>query len=119
MKHLQIRSLALQEWREQKRLKLAKVPTETNPSDTLTKPMSRERLVKLGTMVGLRGGPFGTLVATVQEESSRPARRLGSSRTLRLATLLATLPVKEAKRATELSVVPTTWRTLTTPYRGE
>ena len=59
MKHLEIRSLALQEWREQKHLKFVKVPTETNPSDVLTKPMARDRLVALGAAVGPRGGPFG------------------------------------------------------------
>ena len=58
MKHIEIRCLALQQWREAKRLRFAKVGTEENPSDMLTKAMTRDRLIKLSVMTGLRGGPY-------------------------------------------------------------
>ena len=59
MKHMEIRTLALQDWRQSHRLQVAKVPTEDNPSDILTKVMPQERLARLGAAVGLVGGPFG------------------------------------------------------------
>ena len=58
MKHIELRCLALQEWREAKRLHFGKVGTEENASDMLTKPMTRERLIKLALMTGLKGGPY-------------------------------------------------------------
>ena len=58
MKHIEIRFLALQQWREQKRLEFEKVHTDDNEADMLTKPMSQEKLVKFSRSVGLVGGPF-------------------------------------------------------------
>ena len=58
MKHIELRCLALQQWREAKRLTFAKVSTEENPSDMLTKAMTHDRLVKLALKAGLRGGPY-------------------------------------------------------------
>ena len=58
MKHIELRCLALQQWREEKRLLFGKVGTDENVSDMLTKPMPKERLIKLASMVGLRGGPY-------------------------------------------------------------
>ena len=57
MKHIELRCLALQQRREEKRLLFGKVGTEENVSDMLTKPMTKERLIKLASMVGLRGVP--------------------------------------------------------------
>ena len=58
MKHIEIRCLALQGGREEGRLLYAKVGTEENSSDLLTKAMTRERLIKLSVMIGLRGGLY-------------------------------------------------------------
>ena len=58
MKHVEIRMLALQQWRAEGRLRFAKVNTEVNPSDLLTKPMTREKLVRFSSMIGLHGGPY-------------------------------------------------------------
>ena len=57
MKHIALRTLALQEWCANKGLRLAKAHTDENESDMLTKPMTRERMSKLAPKVGLRGGP--------------------------------------------------------------
>ena len=57
MKHIALRIVALQEWCANKRLKFAKVHTDENESDLLTKPMTKERMIKLATKLGLSGGP--------------------------------------------------------------
>ena len=59
MKHLEIRALAIQDFRQAGRLLVVKVPTEDNPADILTKAMAVARLARLGAAVGLVGGPFG------------------------------------------------------------
>ena len=58
MKHVELRLLALQHWREQKRLNFGKVDTTENMSDMLTKPMTQTQLTKFGKMVGLIGRPY-------------------------------------------------------------
>ena len=58
MKHIEIRFLALQQWREQKRLTFAKVDTKENCADVLTKPMTKGQIVKFSLEVGLRGGCY-------------------------------------------------------------
>ena len=55
MKHIEIRFLALQQWREQKRLEFEKVGTDDNESDMLTKIMSAEKLEKFSRQIGLIG----------------------------------------------------------------
>jgi len=59
MKHVELRCLAIQQWREEKKLVLRKVVTTENASDLLTKPMTYEQLVKFGHMLCLRGGIYG------------------------------------------------------------
>ena len=49
MKHGVLRMLAL--------LKFAKVHTDENESDILAEPMTKERMIKLATKLGLNGGP--------------------------------------------------------------
>ena len=58
MKHIALRLLALQEWYANKRLMFAKVHTDGNESDMLTKPMTKERMIKLAPKLGLTGGPY-------------------------------------------------------------
>ena len=58
MKHIEIRFLALQQWREQKRLSFDKIATEDNCADVLTKAMTREQLHKFSLEVGLRGNCY-------------------------------------------------------------
>ena len=58
MKHIALRMLAPQEWCAHKRLRFAKIHTDENESDMLTKPMTRERMIKLATKVGLSGGRY-------------------------------------------------------------
>ncbi|CAK0855038.1 unnamed protein product [Prorocentrum cordatum] len=53
MKHVEIRFLALQTWREQGRLHVGKVCTHENPSDMMTKPTTRKKVEKFTEMVGL------------------------------------------------------------------
>ena len=52
--------LALQEWCANKRLRFAEVHTDENESDMLTEPMTKERMIKLATKLGLSGGPHET-----------------------------------------------------------
>eukprot|EP00959_Pyramimonas_sp_CCMP1952_P443534 9285319-Pyramimonas_sp.AAC.1 len=53
MEHVEMRFLALQQWREQGRLGFGKVCAHENPSDMMTKPMTREKQDSLTEMVGL------------------------------------------------------------------
>ena len=57
-KHIALRMLALQEWCANNRLKFAQVRTDENESDMLTKPVTKERMIKLATKLGLSGGPY-------------------------------------------------------------
>ena len=61
MKHIELKMLAVQDWIKEKRLRMGKVPTEANPADLLTKALAKEKLVRHGWELGLRGGPFGSL----------------------------------------------------------
>ncbi|CAK0806902.1 unnamed protein product, partial [Prorocentrum cordatum] len=61
MKHIELKMLAVQDWIKEKRLQVGKVPTEANPADVLTKALAKEKLVRHGWELGLRGGPFGSL----------------------------------------------------------
>ena len=45
-----------QVWCANKRLKFAKVHADENESDMLTKPMTKERMIKLATNLELSGG---------------------------------------------------------------
>ena len=53
MKHIELHMLAIQDWVAIKLLYIFKVPTEINPSDLLTKPMTAERNKMLINMLGL------------------------------------------------------------------
>jgi hypothetical protein len=55
LKHIAIRDLALQQWVQESRLSIAKVPTEQNVSDFLTKCVSMT-MMKVGC-VGAQIGP--------------------------------------------------------------
>ena len=59
MKHIELKMLTIQQWREEGRLQLRKIGTLDNMSDMLTKPMSQDKLIKFGRAAGLRGGMFG------------------------------------------------------------
>eukprot|EP00959_Pyramimonas_sp_CCMP1952_P300676 6289254-Pyramimonas_sp.AAC.1 len=50
MKHVEMRFLALQQWREQGRPSFGKVCAHENPSDMMTKPMTMEKLEKCSKM---------------------------------------------------------------------
>jgi hypothetical protein len=56
LKHIEVRLLALQDWQAQGRVLLAKVGTEDNMADLLTKWTSRAVLDKLLPLVGLGDG---------------------------------------------------------------
>ena len=58
MKHIELRCLAIQQWREEKRLEVRKVASEDNAADLLTKPMTFAKLTKFSRALGLRGGIF-------------------------------------------------------------
>ena len=58
MKHIELRMLALQDWRTEGRLDVRKIQTERNGADLLTKPMTIAKLVKFGRLLGLRGAHF-------------------------------------------------------------
>ena len=53
LKHVEVRLLAIQDWREQKRITAAKVGTEENIADVLTKYVSRSILETLLPLLGL------------------------------------------------------------------
>ena len=61
MKHIALRMVALQELYANKRLKFAKVHADENESDMRTKPMTKERMIKLAAKLGLSGGPYELL----------------------------------------------------------
>jgi hypothetical protein len=75
MKHIELRCLALQQWREGKRLRFSKVSSEENMSDVLTKALTKDRIVKLATMIGLRGGPYGRGRAQSDEVLKEPGMK--------------------------------------------
>jgi len=54
LKHIELRYLALQQWRRDKRIAVAKVGTADNPSDFLTKPVSMQIHTRCLQDVGLR-----------------------------------------------------------------
>ncbi|CAK0863765.1 unnamed protein product [Prorocentrum cordatum] len=55
MKHIGIRFLALQEWREQNRLEFQNIHTDNSEADILSKPMTQEKFVKFSRSVGVAG----------------------------------------------------------------
>jgi hypothetical protein len=59
MKHIELKLLAIQEWTKEGRLTVRKVDTKENPSDVLTKAMTKELLTKHCWTLGLRGNTFG------------------------------------------------------------
>ena len=46
-KHIEIRFLALQQWREEKRLEFEKIRADDHEADVLTNPMSKDNLLKI------------------------------------------------------------------------
>ena len=61
MKHIELNMLAVQEWLKTGRLRIHKVSTHDNPADLMTKAMNREKLIKFGRALNLRGAFFTDL----------------------------------------------------------
>ena len=61
MKHIELKMLAVQEWLKTGRLRIRKVSTHDNPADLMTKAMNREKLIKFGRALNLRGAFFTDL----------------------------------------------------------
>ncbi|CAK0870998.1 unnamed protein product [Prorocentrum cordatum] len=59
MKHVELKTLAIQDWVKEGRLRIHKVSTHENPADLMTKELSVEKMTKFSRALGLRGGPFG------------------------------------------------------------
>ena len=57
VKHLDIRTLALQIWNMENRASWAKLPSAENRADILTKPMTRETLQRHAKNLGLTSVP--------------------------------------------------------------
>ena len=55
MKHIELKMLTVQEWLKTGRLRIHKVSTHDNPADLLNKAMTREKLIKFGRALNLRG----------------------------------------------------------------
>ena len=60
-KHIELKMLAVQEWLKTGRLRIRKVSTHENPADLMTKAMNREKLIKFGRALNLRGAFFTDL----------------------------------------------------------
>ena len=61
MKHIELKMLAVQEWLKTGRLRIHKISTHDNPADLMTKAMNREKLIKFGRALNLRGAFFTDL----------------------------------------------------------
>ena len=61
MNHVALKMLEVQEWLKTGRLRVRKVSTHDNPADLMTKAMSREKLIKFGRALNLRGALFTDL----------------------------------------------------------
>ena len=68
MKHVELKMLAVQEWLKTGRLRVRKVSTHDNAADLMTKAMSREKPIKLGQALNLRGSLFTDLSQPVQQQ---------------------------------------------------
>ena len=66
MKHIELKMLAVQEWLKTGRLRIHKVSTHDNPADLMTKAMNREKLIKSGRALNLRGAFFTDLSQSAQ-----------------------------------------------------
>ena len=66
MKHIELKMLAVQEWLKTGRLRIHKVSTHDNPADLMTKAMNREKLIKFGRALNLRGAFFTDLSQSAQ-----------------------------------------------------
>ena len=53
LRHVEVRLLALQDWQAEGRVRLAKVPSEENLADVLTKWVGRQTLAALLPRIGL------------------------------------------------------------------
>ena len=67
MKHIELKMLAVQEWLKTGRLRIHKVSTHDNPADLMTKAMNREKLIKFGRALTLRGAFFTDLSHSAQK----------------------------------------------------
>ena len=61
MKHIELKMLAVQEWLKTGQLRTHKVSTRDNPADLMTKAMTREKMIKFGRALNLRGSFFTDL----------------------------------------------------------
>lgn len=61
MKHIELKMLTVQEWLKTGRLRIHKISTHDNPADLMTKAMNREKLIKFGRALNLRGAFFTDL----------------------------------------------------------
>ena len=68
MKHVELKMLAVQEWLKTGRPRVRKVSTHDNPADLMTKAMSREKLIKFGRALNLRGSLFTDLSRPAQQQ---------------------------------------------------
>ena len=66
MKHVELNMLTVQEWLKTGRLRIHRVSTYDNPADLMTKAMTREKLIKYGRAVNLRGSCFTYLSLLAQ-----------------------------------------------------
>ena len=66
MKHIELKMLAVQEWLKTGRLRIHNVSTHDNPADLMTKAMNREKLIKFGRALNLRGAFFTDLSHSAQ-----------------------------------------------------
>ena len=68
MKHIELKMLTVQEWLETGRLRVHKVSTHDNPAALMTKAMCREKLIKFGRVLNLRGSLFTDLSRPAQQQ---------------------------------------------------
>ena len=67
MKHIGLKMLTVQEWLKTGRLRVHKVSTHDNPTDLMTKAMSRrKKLIMFGRALNLRGAFFTELSQLAQ-----------------------------------------------------
>ena len=66
MKHIELKMLTVQERLKAARLRIHKVSTHDNPADLMTKAMTREKLIKFGRALNLRGSFFTDLSQPTQ-----------------------------------------------------
>ena len=72
MKHIELKMLTVQEWLKTGRLRIHKVSTHDHRADLMTEAMVREKLIKFGRALKLRGSFFTDLGQLAQYDQLPP-----------------------------------------------